>query len=117
MPEEFSVVESPISPGAVALRVSGQLNARSTPILVQKTRDVREQGKHLVLNLAQVTFIASSGIGGLLALVEEYREAGLNVRLVDLSDPVVSVIKLLNLDQFLSIDADERGALDALEAA
>jgi anti-anti-sigma factor len=117
MPEEFSVEESPLFEYAVALRVTGQLNARSTPLLVEKTREVRDRGRHLVLNLSRVTFIASSGIGGLLALVEEYREAGLTVRLADLSQPVVSVIKLLNLDQFLTIDVDEDESRNALEAA
>jgi len=117
MHENFAIVEIPTPPHAVCLRVTGQLNARSTPLLVRKTREVRDQEKHLILNLAQVNFIASSGIGGLLALVEEYRDAGLTVRLVELSEAVVSVIKLLNLDQFLTIDVDESHAVDALKAA
>jgi anti-sigma B factor antagonist len=75
---------------------------------------VRRSGKNLVLNLAGVSFIASSGVGALLALMEEFRKGPGCLRLVEVSPAVRSVVKLLNLERFLSIDGSEQQAFEAL---
>lgn len=115
MPEPFAVHEEETQAGAVVLRVQGHLDARSTPLLIERSAQVRRSGKSLILNLADVDFIASSGIGGLLSLAEDFKEAELGLRFAALSSAVESVIKLLNLDQFLAIDASEVEAAAALE--
>jgi anti-sigma B factor antagonist len=114
MADEFSIQQLDHPEGPVALRVSGQLNAKSTPALLDRCREVKAAGKPLALNLSGVSFIASSGIGGLLALAEEFSEAGLRVRFAELSAAVDSVIKLLNLDSFLGIDGSEAESLAEL---
>lgn len=102
--------------GIVVIRVRGHLNARTAPNLLQRCRDVLRAKKNLVLNFSEVSFITSSGIGGLLAIVEEYRGQGLSVRFAALSTVVESVIKLLRLDKFLGIDSSEDDAVSALGA-
>jgi len=116
MPEEFNLTEVRTPGAAVVIRVQGHLDTKSTPALIERANRIRAQRQSLVLNLAQVTFIASNGIGGLLSMVEEFNRAGLSVRLVDLSVAVESVLSLLNLDQFLDIDPNENAALTQLEA-
>lgn len=116
MPEPFSIREEEAQSDAVVLRVTGQLDARSTPRLIEQSTRIRRLGQNLILNLAQVEFIASSGIGGLLSLAEDFKEAELGLRFAALSSAVESVIQLLNLDQFLAIDATESEAFAALES-
>jgi anti-sigma B factor antagonist len=96
------------------LRVRGRLDSSSAAVLVQKCAAVRGAERNLVLNLSEVSFIASSGVGALLALAEQFQEAANAVRLVALSPAVDSVIRLLNLDQFLPIEASEHEALASL---
>ena len=115
MPDDFEISNGPVRGKVALLRVSGRLDTFSASRLLQRCAAVRNGGQDLVLNLSAVSFIASSGIGALLALAEDFREAEACVRFAALSPAVESVIKLLNLDQFLSIDATEDGALDALE--
>lgn len=114
MAESMTIECDESVPTTLVLRVRGHLDAKGSPILMEKARTCREGGRHLILNLAGVTFIASSGIGALLALVEDARENGSGVRFAALSAQVRSVIDLLNLDQFLTIDPDEATALAAL---
>lgn len=111
MPETFRIDEMPPVGTRTALRVHGHLNAATTTELLSLARSVRGRGQNLVLNLAAVSFIASSGVGALLALGEEFREAGLEVCYAQLSTVVDSVIKLLNLDSFLDIAETEEDAL------
>ena len=117
MNPEFVIETIAQTPGTIVLRVTGRLDARSAPVLTARCREVRGQGCHLVLNLAGVSFIASSGIGALLALVEEFRQSEYRVRLAAVSPAVESVVRLLNLDPFLTIDATEADATAALRAA
>jgi anti-anti-sigma factor len=99
------------------LRLSGQLDAASAPRLVEQCRQTRESGRNLILNLSAVGFIASSGVGAILAIVEEYRQTPHHVCLAEVSPAVESVIRLLNLDQFLTLCASEDEALGRAEAA
>ncbi|TMQ58755.1 MAG: STAS domain-containing protein [Candidatus Eisenbacteria bacterium] len=98
------------------LRLRGRLDAKTAPILLQRVAEIQESGQNLVLNLAEVSFMGSSGIGALLVLVEQFQEQAGTVRLASLSPAVHSVVKLLNLDRFLTIDPTEDEALAELEA-
>jgi anti-sigma B factor antagonist len=110
----FVIERGPDSDRSVVVRVRGELDARNAPGLVEVCTQVRRGGKSLVLNLAGVTFIASSGIGALLALVEEFRQGPGSLRLVSISPAVRSVVNLLNIDRFLGIDENEQAAIETL---
>lgn len=116
MSDDFEITSAQGRDRVVVLRVRGRVETKTASQLLHRCAAVRNAGHDLILNLAAVSFIASSGIGALLALTEQFREGGARVRFVALSSAVDSVIKLLNLDQFLSIDGTEEDALKALEA-
>jgi anti-sigma B factor antagonist len=116
VPDDFQISD-PVNRGrTVVLRIQGRLDTKSASQLLKRCTVVSNAGQNLVLNLAEVSFIASSGIGALLALVEQFKETTGTVRFASLSSAVESVIKLLNLDQFLTIDPTEDEAFAALEA-
>jgi anti-anti-sigma factor len=117
MPESFQILNGPADERAVLLRVVGRLDSASAPILAQRCAAVSASGRALILNLQSVSFIASSGVGALLATAEHLRESGRTMHLVALPPPVDAVIRLLNLDQFLPIHATELEALTSLKAA
>ena len=115
MSEPIEIVEaSPIANAAI-LRVIGRLDARSAPVLERRGMVVKASGRHLILNLQGVTFIASSGLGALLALVEEFRKSGLQIRLASVSSPVQGVLTLLNVGAFHAMHATEESALQAMK--
>ena len=115
MPESFTITEAGSFTNADSIAISGQLDARTAPALNARCAVIRQDKRHLILNLADVGFIASSGIGTLLSIVETFQQDGLRVRLIAPSEAVRSVIELLNLDPFLSIDDSEATALVQLE--
>jgi anti-sigma B factor antagonist len=117
MNPDFELEANEAGARTIVLRLRGRLDARGASILTTKCGAVRAAGRDLVLNLAGVSFIASSGVGALLALVEEFRQSRIRVRIAEVPPTVDSVIRLLNLDQFLSIDATEADSCAALEAA
>ena len=115
MPSTFGITEEARGQ-TVLLRVRGRLDARSAPHLLEVASRIRGRSLNLVLDLSGVTFMASSGLGSLLSLAEEFRQSDCRVRLAAPSPAVDSVIHLLNLHQFLTIDATEEEAFHALGA-
>lgn len=115
MVKEFMLEEVAAPDGAVLLRLTGRLDAKNAQALVARCTDLHANGvTRVVINLSGVTFVASSGIGSLLALTERFQDAGGGVRLVEVSDAVRSVVDLLNLGEFLRIDATEKAGLAAI---
>ena len=101
----------------VIVHVNGRLEASQAKELMKRCETILTAGhKRLVIHLLDVEFIASSGIGTLLALCEESHEKQIGIRLAEPSAAVQSVIDLLNLSEFLPIDASMDEALAALAA-
>jgi anti-anti-sigma factor len=117
MSDEFRMIVGHDGPGYLLLRIEGLLDGRSASQVLERCQSVVSQGRRLVLNLSGVTLVTSSGIGALLALVEEHGRQFGNVRMAAPSSAVSAVVRLLNLDQFLAIDDTEEQAVRAAEAA
>ena len=111
MAETFAITQAEGRGKAVVVRASGRLDALGAQDLLHHTSGVLANRENLVLNLADVSFIGSSGIGALLIIVEQFREQDCGVRFVAVSPAVTSVIRLLNLDPFLPMEDDEEAAL------
>jgi anti-anti-sigma factor len=116
MSNDLSISEADNGGRATVLRLKGRLDVKTSPVLLQRAAEVQANGQNLVLNLSEVSFIGSSGIGALLVLVEQFQEQAGVVRLVSPSPAVEAVIKLLNLDRFLAVDPSEEKALAEIDA-
>lgn len=113
---QIEIVESGRRGRTVALRVRGRLDAATAPELLKRCAEIQSNGQNLVLNLSEVTFLGSSGVGALLVLVEQFQEQAGAVHFAALSHTAKDVIDLLDLGQYLPIHATEVEALAALEA-
>jgi anti-anti-sigma factor len=101
---------------AEVIRVHGRLDARTSPLLIERCASARDAGGCLVLNMSNVSFLSSSGIGSVLALTEEFREHGGRLCIAETSTTVREAIDLLNLDEFLNLYESEADALKELAA-
>ena len=97
------------------LKVTGRLDGKTAGKLISACDEERKKGANLVLNLSEVSFIASSGIGALLSVAERYKGQGARLGFASVSPAVSSVVGLLNLEQFLSIFGSDEEALSSME--
>src|SRR5262245_19271873 len=116
MPESFEIIEGETRGRAAVARVRGRLDAGGVQLLLAHTSKVLATDRNLVLNLSEVSFIGSSGIGALLVTVELYRQQHHDVRIVAVSQAVALVIQVLNLVRFLPLEDSEEDGLSALAA-
>jgi anti-sigma B factor antagonist len=66
-----------------------------------------------ILDLSELTFIDSSGLGVLLACMRRVRAAGCRLRLCGLQPPVKAIVELVHLDRVIEIDETREQATAA----
>lgn len=115
MHDEFWLRETEISPPVAVYEAGGRIGVGPA----KEVRDLSETLKErnvtdLVLDMSEVTFISSSGIGALVVLTGEMSIHEGIVYLVGLSAPVLRALKLVNVDQFLKTEKDAQSALAKL---
>ena len=76
---------------------------------------VQQGKKHIVLNLAAVDFVDSSGLGELVRTHASVRSHGGQLKLANPSKHVHDLLKMTKLDRVLDIEQDESSALNSFE--
>lgn len=92
-------------------RLTGLLDAFSEPTFRKVLSSHIENGpKNIILVLAQIDFVDSSGLGALVQLVKQAQTAGGSLQVVT-NPRVTQTVKLVRLEKFLSLQPDIETAL------
>ena len=84
------------------LRLDGRLNMVAAPGLKNQLEELVSAGRtRIVVDLERVTFIDSSGLGALISGLKATRQAGGDLRIAEVPDQVLTVLRLTNLDRVL----------------
>lgn len=116
------VAQAPAPAGAVRVREAGTVTVfdvegrltrgESASELRDKIHRALDSGRHsILLNMENVTFIDSAGIGELMAAANELSRLGGNLKLSALPPRVARSLKASNLDRVLDIHPSEAEAL------
>lgn len=71
---------------------------------------IDEGPKNIILDLSQIDFVDSSGLGSLVQLVKKTQELGGTLQIVS-SSRVTQTVKLVRLEKFLSLQSSVDDAL------
>jgi anti-sigma B factor antagonist len=95
---------TPLDDGTHKLVLSGDLDAKGALLMEQMLARLLERKIFKVtLDFERVSFISSAGVGILLGLVSSVREAGGEAVFVKITPKVISVFRLLNLEDYFTI--------------
>jgi anti-anti-sigma factor len=101
---EFLTLQDGIS----RIEIAGDLDAKGALALEKLMEDlIDKEICQVVLDLKGVSFISSAGIGMLIGFTSTLRDEGGEVWLTHVSQQVLSVLSLLNLDDFFVIKESE----------
>ncbi|HEY9628277.1 MAG: STAS domain-containing protein [Oscillatoriophycideae cyanobacterium NC_groundwater_1537_Pr4_S-0.65um_50_18] len=96
-------------------RLAGLLDAFSEPTFRKVLEKYIEEGpKNLILDLSQIDFVDSSGLGALVQLVKKVQGATGSLQIVT-NPRVTQTVKLVRLDKFLSLQESVTVALENLK--
>ena len=94
-----------IDSGTVTLNITGELDAVSVPDLRPVLDDLIAKGhKQIVVDLAGLRLIDSSGVGAIVYLFRKLRAVGGRCRCKGATDQPLAILRLLKLDQILLMD-------------
>ncbi|TDD63284.1 anti-sigma factor antagonist [Kribbella antibiotica] len=90
----------------VAISLTGELDFGTTPDFLDTVQPLAESGRALVLDLDQLRFCDSSGLGALVRLHQLAATAGGSLVLSRLQPNLASTLQMTMLHKLLTIRAD-----------
>jgi len=103
--------------GVTVVDMSGRITlGEGSVILREAVKDLVAKGqKKILLNLGDVTYIDSSGIGELVSAFTSVRNGGGELKLLNLTKKVHDLLQITKLYTVFDIKDDERKAIEAFK--
>jgi len=101
--------------GVTIVDLSGRITLGEGSVVLRDTvKELSNQGqKKILLNLGDVTYIDSSGIGELVSAFTSIRNAGGELKLLNLTKKVHDLLQITKLYTVFDIQDDEASAIGA----
>ena len=99
--------------GYSVVELAGDVDLSCSPELRATILESLERGRNLLIDLAKVTYIDSSGVASLVEGYQTAKKRKLRFGLVGVSDAALSVLKLARLDKVFPIHATVKDRLKA----
>lgn len=98
--------------GKAIVRVSGRLDAASSPILEKKINQlIGDERDVLLLDFSQVEYLSSAGMRLLLSATKRLKEKNGFLVLFSLGEEAMEIIKMAGFEHILNICSTEQQAL------
>ena len=98
----MEIILKKISETGLYVKASGKLDIDSSAEFGMKVKDSLDDINELVLDFSDITYIASIGLRVLLELYQQMSKQG-SIRLTNVQEPVLNVLKMTGFNKFLSI--------------
>lgn len=83
-------------------RCTGKVISSTSSLLRENVRRALAERKNVVLDLSNVKYMDSSGLGALVSVWASAKRAGREIKLISLSQRVKELLHLTNLDKVLA---------------
>jgi len=91
-------LETEKTPSEATVRVIGRITSTSSPTLVNAVRELVPENKRVVLDLTNVDFIDSSGLGALVNMYMHARKANCDLELINQKPRIRDLFRASRLD-------------------
>lgn len=101
----------------VILDIDGEIDLYNAPEIKDTIKQQMDAGhKKIIINLENVSYIDSSGIGALISSLSNLKKIGGGLKIIHVYDSVRKVFELTKLTSFFDIYDSEDEALNAYSA-
>lgn len=100
------------SVGVVILDIKGEIDLYNAPEIKDTIKNQIDSGKKkIIINLKEVSYIDSSGIGALISSLSNLKKVGGGLKILHVYDSVKKVFELTKLTSFFEIFDSEDDAV------
>jgi anti-anti-sigma factor len=85
------------SDDSVTVKCRGRVVSNTAQLLQEEVRGLIAQYKTIQLDLSEVSYMDSSGLGALVGLYVSAKRAGKQLKLINLSDRILELLRLTKL--------------------
>ena len=108
-------VEARVVGDVTIVRCAGRIVAGTeTECLRDRISSALQERREVVLQLSEVAFIDSSGLGMLVRLLTSTRRAGGDLKLCQVPEPILKVLKATSLNQLFEVHESEQSAVSSV---
>lgn len=109
-------IQLPDGTPVIVSRILGSIDGASVTQFEEKLLGFLQQGvQHLILVFSQVNYINSTGMGLLVKIADEFKEAGGDVSLIDVPDKLVALFNMLGLLTVVKLSGSEQEAIESFQ--
>ncbi len=104
---------------ALIVRLKGELDHHTADTVKARMEEAisKEDTKHVILSLKDLSFMDSSGLGVILGRYKQITGKGGKMAVCDVNPSVYRLFELSGLFKIVSIQENERSAISSLEVA
>ena len=93
--------------------LKGYLDAHTAPDFEKMLQDLVDENRiHIVVNLSELLYISSAGLGVFMGFIEDIRSKGGDIKLAEFTDKVFRVFDLLGFPVLYEIFKQESEAIE-----
>jgi len=116
MDDTISISTEQVTEKCALVVLSGRFDAGTANVLKDVFYDViAGNTRHVIVDMAKVTFIDSSGLAAIVSALKMLRRVGGSLLLADMQPQARMVFSLTMLDQIISIYPSRQAAIDSLK--
>lgn len=96
--------QKPISDSVYWINPGKTLDNNNAHTMVNCITDAQKNGyKFIILDMSELEFLSSAGVGSIIGTVEVSREEGGDIILIHVSDNIKHILEVLDLYEFLTV--------------
>jgi anti-sigma B factor antagonist len=96
-PAQELKLETEKKPDAVVVRCAGKVVSSTAPLLQSTVRPLIAENKRVVLDLTNVSYLDSSGLGSIVGLWVNAKRKQCDLKLIRLNDRIKELLRISNL--------------------
>ncbi len=110
---DHGITQTVLSDDTMVINPGSILDNNNAHHMVDIISRAQAMGYHFImLDMLELQFISSAGVGSILGAVETSRENGGDIVLCNVSDTVLHILRVLDLTEFLTIRDDVDHAVE-----
>ncbi|MBN2226225.1 MAG: STAS domain-containing protein [candidate division Zixibacteria bacterium] len=110
--DKYVITQEPVNDATVILKPEQILDNNNAYKMVEMITAAQAYGyRYIIVDMAQLEFISSAGVGSLLGTVGESRANGGDIVLCNVSENIMNILNVLDLADFFTIRSDKDEAV------